>query len=272
MKHSHHKVIRHNTFDDSLTQYGDGVFETMLGIGDTIHHWHYHWQRLQSSCRRLAITLPEHDTLYQQLQAALAEHKTAFSVVKMIVSRGAGLRGYRSHRQQPCYVQFSVSDFQPNVNRENGLSLRICQTRLASQPLLAGMKHLNRLEYVMARREPTDKQFDEGLLLNYDSRLIEGLISNVFIMNKQHITTPSLDTAGVAGTMRAFLLEHLPNNGYSVAVSSLSLSDIAQAEAVFVSNATHGVQPVRCIQGIDKKFDITAVNAIRQLTEHPGTW
>lgn len=122
----------------------------------------------------------------------------------------------------------------------------------------------------MARREANDSTFDEGLLLDYDNRLIEGLISNVFVMNKKQIFTPPVDTAGVAGTMRAHLLETLPTQGCDVSISTLTLDDVAQSEAVFLTNATNGMMPVKTVQGINKNFDTDAVERIRQLTNHPS--
>lgn len=264
-----HNIITQNHFDDSLTQYGDGVFETMLGVGDTIHHWDYHWQRLKNSCQRLQIAVPERGVLEQQLQSELTKQGNEFSVVKMIVSRGAGLRGYRTHVEQPCHLQFSVSPYQFNSTLYQGLTVRICQTRLSHQPLLAGMKHINRLEYVMARREAEDTAFDEGLLLNYDSLLIEGLISNVFLIKDNHIFTPDLSGSGVAGTMRAYLLDFLPTLGYNVGVKPLNLPHVEQADEIFLSNATAGIMPIAHVDNVGKTFDLTIANKIRRQVAHP---
>ncbi|PID65718.1 MAG: aminodeoxychorismate lyase [Gammaproteobacteria bacterium] len=264
-----HKLITQNQFTDSLTQYGDGVFETMLAVGNDIHHWDYHWQRLEKSCQRLQISVPEYEKLYQQLQITLTEQNNTFSVIKMIIARGDGLRGYRSIENQPCYIQFSISDYHFNPKIYQGLNVRICQTRLSHQPLLAGMKHINRLEYVMARRESEDGQFDEGLLLNYDNLLIEGLTSNVFIIKNQHIFTPILDGSGVCGTMRAYLRDTLPSLGYMIKEKALLLDDIGTADEIFLTNATAGIMPVSRIAGINKTFQQTITNSIRYQVGHP---
>ncbi len=264
-----YSIVNSNSFDDSLTQYGDGIFETMLAIGDGIHHWDYHWWRLESSCRRLHIGVPERERLYRQLQAELAAQGNQYSVVKMIVSRGAGLRGYRSHAEQPCFVQTSVSSHIPTPTLYRGLHIRVCQTRLSHQPLLAGMKHCNRLEYIMARREADDATFDEGLLLDYDNRVIEGIISNVFIMKKNSIATPTLSGSGVSGTMRAYLKDVVPTWGYSFTERDFGLQEIADADALFLTNATAGVMPVSRVQGIDKQFDTALAERVRQKVEHP---
>ncbi|PID63492.1 MAG: aminodeoxychorismate lyase [Gammaproteobacteria bacterium] len=269
-----HQFVEHFAPSDSLPQYGDGVFETMLATGAEIYHWRYHWARLQSSCQRLGIAVPVHDELLAELQKRLQQAGHALAVVKMLVSRGAGLRGYRTHADTPSYIHISVAPYAFNDKLYQGLSLRVCQTRLAKQPLLAGMKHCNRLEYLLARREPADAAFDEGLLLDYDDQLIEGLISNVFVVNGRRVSTPDLAQAGVAGTFRAYLLQHLPTCGYQVAVEDLTLDDVIAAEGVFLTNATHGVMPVKAIDGrpdyqpINKTLN--AAEAIRQLTEHPS--
>ncbi|MBS9781245.1 MAG: aminodeoxychorismate lyase [Gammaproteobacteria bacterium] len=264
-----HKIINQNKFTDSLTQYGDGIFETMLSVGNDIHHWDYHWQRLASSCQRLNISIPDRDTLYRQLQTALVEQNNPLSVVKMIVSRGDGLRGYRSIDNQPCHIQFSIAEYHFNPKMYHGLHLRLCQTRLSHQPLLAGMKHINRLEYIMARRESEDRQFDEGLLLNYDNLLIEGLTSNVFIIKNQHIFTPILDGSGVRGTMRTYLFDTLPQRGYVLSEKHLSLDDIRSADEVFLTNATAGIMPVTSIATIGNHFQQTMTNHIRHQVGHP---
>lgn len=264
-----HLLTEVYSFDDSLTQYGDGVFETMLAVGNFIHHWEYHWQRLESSCQRLQITVPDRELLLQQLHSEIAEYGNEFSVVKMIVSRGAGLRGYRSHKMQPCHVQFRISPYQFTPTLYQGLTVRVCQTRLSSQPLLAGMKHINRLEYIMARREADDAMFDEGLLLDYDNHLIEGIISNIFMIQKQRVVTPTLASSGVAGTMRAYLIDQLPTWGYEVVERSLTLDEVVQADGLFLSNATAGVMPVLRIDGLDKVFDIGISGRIRQQAGHP---
>lgn len=255
---------------DSISQYGDGVFETMLAVGHRIHHFDYHWTRLSNSCQRLQIALPDRETLIAQLSTLLHQHQYDYSVIKMVVSRGKGLRGYRSVDEQPCYVQFMLSPYHFDAERyRDGLSVRICQTRLAHHPLLAGMKHLNALTYVMARREPLDRQFDEGLLLDYDEHLIEGLVSNVFLMRKKTVMTPQLDGAGVSGTMRAYLLEKLPQLGYDVQMTKLNISALETADAVFLSNATNGIVPVKAIDAINRSYNISLVDDIRQQVDHP---
>lgn len=256
-------------FNDSLVQYGDGLFETMLAVDHRIHHWSYHWERLSHSCQRLGISVPERGLLEKHCQTTLSAQQNRYSVVKMIIARGEGLRGYRSLPEQPPQVRLSVSPFQLDRSRYRGLHLRICQTRLASQPLLAGMKHCNRIEYVMARRESMDGHFDEGLLLDYDNHVIEGLISNVFIINGKVIKTPDLHNAGVAGTLRAYLLKKLPQMGYTIILDKLTIDDITRADEVFMTNAVHGVMPVYTVDGVEKFFSMAVAQQIRQQTEHP---
>ncbi len=129
-----------------------------------------------------------------------------------------------------------------------GVRVRQCETRLAEQPRLAGLKHLNRLEQVLARREWSAPEFDEGLMLDTGGRLVEGTFTNLFLVLDGQICTPKLDRCGVAGVMRAWLLDERPGFGdMSVSERDLWPEDLERAQACFMTNSLVGVWPVRSI-------------------------
>ncbi|MPV86820.1 aminodeoxychorismate lyase [Ostreibacterium oceani] len=266
------KVIQTYTHNDSLVQYGDGIFETMLVIDGRVHQRDYHWRRLSSGCQRLGmplLTKADFEAIIQQALTDIPCSDSRYVVIKLILSRGEGMRGYQSIDSQPCYFSYSVSPYAYNSALYQGLNVRICQMKLAQQPVLAGMKHCNRLEYVLARREPADKDYHEGLLFDTTGLLIEGLISNVFLVADRRLLTPDLTQAGVAGTMRAHLLDKCQEKNIDVAVMPIDYQMLARADAVFVTNAVMGVQPVRHIQSIDKVFSVDAVHPFKQMVDHP---
>jgi 4-amino-4-deoxychorismate lyase len=120
-----------------------------------------------------------------------------------------------------------------------------CTTRLAEQPILAGLKHLNRLEQVLARAEWQDLAFAEGLMRDTSGRVIEGVFSNLFIVDSARLMTPSLERCGVAGVMREEVLERARQVGVSTLVCDLSLEQLHRADEVFVCNSLYGIWPVR---------------------------
>ncbi len=128
----------------------------------------------------------------------------------------------------------------------------MCQTRLAVQPMLAGLKHLNRLEQVLARAEWSDAEVAEGLMCDVDGHLIEGVATNLFLVNNERIVTPDLRRCGVAGVMRQVLLEQLPGIELPMEVRDVAVEELDVADECFLTNAVVGVWPVARILDRDR--------------------
>ncbi|MFK3774896.1 aminodeoxychorismate lyase [Pseudomonas sp. NPDC089406] len=230
--------------------YGDGLFETIAVRGGRPSLLALHLERLALGCQRLGleadITLVE-DELHRYA-SQLGE-----GVAKLILTRGDSLRGYAPAAGVPArrILQGSPLPAYPQANAETGIRLFPCQTRLAQQPLLAGLKHLNRLEQVLARAEWQDSACAEGLMRDTDGRLIEGVYSNLFLVRDGVLLTADLSRCGVAGVMRAALLQQAPLLGIGVQVRDLVLEDLQQADEVFVCNSVYGIWPVREFGALD---------------------
>lgn len=224
--------------------YGDGLFESMLVEQGKIALLDLHWQRLQQGCQRLNIPL-DFTLLQAELQAFIASQTASF-VCKLTITRGAGQRGYAY--PNPCLpsriLQATPYTAWPVQHAEQGVSLFACQTRLAQQPLLAGLKHLNRLEQVLARNEWHDPSLPEGLVCDIQGNVIEGVFSNLFCVLDGVLTTPDLSLCGVAGVRRAQILQLADAHFIPVQISNLSLADLAQASEVFLCNSLYGIWPV----------------------------
>lgn len=224
--------------------YGDGLFETIKVRNGRAILLERHLQRLQLGCQRLAIPL-DLPLLHQELDAYLQQLDVG--VCKLILTRGVGQRGYAL--PEPCIPQRILQSASlpqwPVAHRESGIELYSCQLRLAEQPILAGLKHLNRLEQVLARAEWSDPAFAEGLLLDQQLRVVDGVFSNIFIVKNQQLITADLSRCGVAGVMRAELLARADAAGIAVAVTDISLEQLLQADEVFTCNSLYGIWPVR---------------------------
>ena len=110
--------------------------------------------------------------------------------------------------------------------------------------LLAGLKHLNRLEQVLARAEWQDTAYAEGLLCDTSGRVIEGVFSNLFLIKDGELITPDLSRCGVAGVMRAEILQQAQSLGISQTVRDVSYAELVAADEVFVCNSLYGIWPV----------------------------
>lgn len=233
--------------DDRGLQYGDGVFETMAVHAGRVRLLELHLQRLTESCRRLKIPPVPIEMLRQELSNAAAGEQQA--ILKLIVTRGSGGRGYRPPpAPQPNRI-LTLHPWPAYQARwwQEGIRMRSCATVLSRNPALAGLKHLNRLEQILARAEwaGTD-DIQEGLMTDADRVVIEGTMSNVFVrLADGGLVTPALDECGVDGVMRRYVLERAAGAGLSIRTGKFTLEDLANASEMFVCNSVIGVWPVR---------------------------
>jgi 4-amino-4-deoxychorismate lyase len=168
--------------------------------------------------------------------------------LKIIVTRGSGGRGYKQPDPiQPTRV-LSLHPFPEYPPRywTDGISARVCQTRLGANPALAGIKHLNRLEQIIARAEWQDNQIQEGLMLCADGFVIEGTMSNVFLIKDRKLYTPDLSQAGIAGIIRGLVLSC--GHGINTTVTRITIDDLLNADELFVCNSVIGIWPVRLME------------------------
>lgn len=216
--------------------YGDGLFETMRAHAGNVPWWDAHWTRLQHGARRLSLSLPDRGQVLRASTELLAGED---AVLKLIVTRGQGGRGYAP---PPDAVPNWILSRHPLPEvPTGGLVLRWCDTRLATQPLLAGIKHCNRLEQVLARTEwcnaaALDRDADEGLMRSVDGDVVCATSANLFVLREGRWCTPAIERCGVAGICRQWLLDEV-----DVHVTALEVADIERADAVFLCNAVRGI-------------------------------
>ncbi|MFZ5502608.1 MAG: aminodeoxychorismate lyase [Pseudomonadota bacterium] len=225
--------------------YGDGVFRTLLVRAGQARNWPLHYQKLQHDCRRLNIACPEIGLLARELDTLLSSHTDG--VFKLIVTRGEGQRGYAP---PPACVASHLWDISPRPVYppewlSSGIKVRICDLRLCHQPRLAGIKHLNRLENVLAAAEWCDAQIAEGLLLDNLGNVIGGTRSNVFIYSQGHLITPDLSRCGVDGVQRQRLIAWAEQQRVALQVRAIHLDELLQADEVFLTNSVIGLWSVR---------------------------
>lgn len=234
--------------DDRGLLYGDGLFETIAVHDGVPQLWAQHMARLHRDCVRLGIAPPAEELLLDEARSLCAASEQA--VLKIIITRGSGGRGYRPAPQSVPRRILSLHPWPvyPAFCWQQGIAVRLCDTRLGRNPRLAGIKHLNRLEQVLARSEWDDADITEGLMLDTEDRLIEGTMSNVFLIRDGELRTPALEYCGVAGVMRGHVVALAVELGIPCAVMPLELADVAQADELFVCNSLIGIWPVRRFQ------------------------
>lgn len=232
---------------DRGLHYGDGVFETIAIRDGVAPLRERHWQRLQDGCRRLGIPAPRGEVLGEELGRLAGG--AARAVVKVIVTRGSGGRGY-SPPQDVRPTRILLRYGWPQIaatHWSDGIAVRFCDTTLGRNPQLAGIKHLNRIEQVLARREWQDPAIAEGLMCDEQGRVIEATACNVFMLTQGALLTPDLSACGVAGVMRALVLELAAQAGLETRIEALGREQLLAADSVFLTNSLVGIWPVRRI-------------------------
>lgn len=235
--------------------YGDGLFETMR-----VHHGRVPWLdahlgRLLRDANRLRLPVPPDGWLREQIRT-LAADAPAHAVLKLMLSRGSGGRGYAPPRDAKPTLVLALHPLPPPLPKL--LAVRWCRTRAGIQPALAGMKHLNRLEQVLARAEWTTSAIDEGLMLDTADEVVGATSANVFALVFGLWITPPVNMHGVAGTMRSWVLANA-----SAREAPLTRPMVEAADAVFLCNAVRGILPVGSLG--DRRWAVhPALDAIRR--------
>lgn len=248
--------------------YGDGLFETIALVEGEPLLWSLHMERLSAGCSALKIPFPGRDLLHADIQMLADKEKC---VVKIIVTRGVGGRGYAcasdivSNRiviqsKWPVYSDsFDIS----------GIKARICDIRLSEQPKLAGLKHLNRLEQVLARAEWEDPEIAEGLMLDANENLIEGIMSNLFVVMRGALYTPDLNNCGVRGVQRQHVINLATHIGIPVHETELHVSQLKDFSEMFLTNSLIGIWPVITVES--NQYEVGPVTqTIQKSLVHPA--
>jgi 4-amino-4-deoxychorismate lyase len=240
--------------------YGDGLFESIRLVDAVAPLWPRHMRRLVESCARLRMPAPDTAQLWSEVVEVT--RGMPHSVVRVTVTRGIGERGYTlpaSPRPMRVVAAFAPPRVADSAYTQ-GIRMRVCDIRLAEQPLLAGMKHLNRLEQVLARAEWSDPEIAEGVLCDSHGRVISATMANLFAVVGGVLVTPALDRCGVAGIARAEVLATYPQTQ----IGELTLDALLGASEVFLSSSVRGILPVRSLG----RRDYEVGEMTRQLQQH----
>lgn len=254
----------HPDLADRGFQYGDGLFETLLLQQGHIKYWPQHYSRLSSGCERLKISCPPVQWFERNLQPYFQLNQDL--ILKIIVTRGSRGRGLQMPESQTPniyllhYKYNNTSIFQP-------IRAYISEITLPKSNILAGIKHLNRLHYVLATEELKQRSlYDEALLCDDSASVVESIVSNLFIVKNNIVSTPDLSFCGVDGIMRQQVIKKLEQWDNSVKIESCSRQAILSADECFLTNSVQGIRAL--IQVEDKHFPLGPITQSLQQEFH----
>jgi 4-amino-4-deoxychorismate lyase len=229
---------------DRGLNYGDGLFETMLLKQGRVRLLDAHLARLTLGCRRLGIECPDLAVLRADIDRVCGGDDSG--IVKLVVTRGVGGRGYRPSTD--IAVTRIVALHEPVAQTNNTIRVRWCDMRLSRNPALAGIKHLNRLEQVLAQREWNDSKIEEGLMLDSEGELVCATAANVFIVRGSELVTADLRYCGIRGVLRDEVLRLATKLKIPVHEEPLWPEDLETASEVFVTNSVRGIRSVIALE------------------------
>ena len=240
-----------SALDRGLTL-GDGLFTTLHLKKQTPVLWSYHTQRIANGCEKLKLPLPDFDSLYEQcceLAAAVADDNVCG---KIIVTRGCGGRGYSPLGCDQSTTIVSAHAYPAHYHdwQSTGVALGVADQRLGWQPMLAGLKTLNRLEQVLLKEELDTRGLAEAVVLDWQGNVVEVVTANLFWRKGEQIFTPDLQRAGVCGVMRAFAMQQLSNWQMAAQLVTSGLNSLLNADEVWITNALMGIVPVTGINDV----------------------
>ncbi|MBL7003483.1 MAG: aminodeoxychorismate lyase [Gammaproteobacteria bacterium] len=246
--------------EDRALHYGDGLFETMLMQSGKIKYWPLHLQRLLAGCQQLKINPPSSDELNKDLSKLANQLGKKDFIVKLIVSRGIGGRGLKVPQSLIATRLFLAYSYQDDPLKP-AKQLKVCQTRLLENSTLGGIKHLNRLPYLLASEEL--EGFDEGIMLNSQSEVVECITHNIFGVKDGQLFTPMITNCGVKGIMRQQVIERAKRQNMKLSESAFNIKRWKEMDECFITNAVIGLQSVSRID--DHLFEQNHV--IQQLNQ-----
>ena len=249
-----HSYLINGSFDHAISPfdrgfaYGDGVFRTLVMRNGVPESWPQHYQKLVADCAAINIVCPSAELLMSDLQQLFLPDEVA--VAKIIITRGEGNRGYTPPpiTAPMRVVTKSAMPEYPEERFSDGVNLHVCETRLALQPKLAGIKHLNRLENVLARMEWNDQNIADGILLDTNDNVIECTAANIFARFGDTLITPSLAQCGVAGITRQRIIELAHTLSLKTSVETFNLEKLFAADEVIICNSIYDAWQVKSIQ------------------------
>jgi len=249
-------AVDYLNINDRIIHYGDGLFETILCSNNKLFYWKQHYQRLQLSSIKLKISCPDEQLLLNDINALIAGNKNSASdscVIKIIVSRGAGERGYKISKAMNANRLVLLSAIEADYSsllssRLLKGELYLCEQQVSINESLAGLKHLNRLENVLARNEwnnaVADKTIVDGLMINANQHVIEGTMSNLFAVKDNQLLTPDLTQSGVKGIMRDEIINIANKMDIKVSIVNMSIDELLVMDELFITNSLIGMKSI----------------------------
>lgn len=240
--------------NDRGLAYGDGLFETIALRDGRLLSWEAHIERLRHGCVVLGLPPPAAAQLFDEATEVAGGYRRG--IVKIILTRGAGGRGYRPPSTVRTRRIVAWHDWPADLDAHDAQAVPtwLCHQRLGFNPQLAGIKHLNRLEQVLASAEWPAPQYFEGLMQDFDGLLVAGTRSNIFVLRDGELLSPDLTRCGIAGIVRQAVIDAAPRHNLKSLITSIAMTSLTASDELLICNSVFGLRVVARIDDADKSL------------------
>lgn len=248
---------RHIDIENRGLAYGDGIFTTAKIIDGKIQYLSLHIKRLRLGCEKLALAVPNKVELTEQLSQLAKPYNLA--VLKVIITASSGGRGYARSTDLNSDIIIMVHDYPTHYEELaiEGVTLGNSKQQIGINPMLGGLKHLNRLEQVLLRQELVKTKEDDLVVTNINNEVIEATSANLFFWLNGKLCTSDVTNSGVNGIMRQTVLQNYPDT----LIKRITLTELASSSAMFICNCVMGIMPVKNYNG--QSLSITLSQGVR---------
>ncbi len=244
-----------SVFDRGLA-YGDGLFETMVWHKSgskknnfLVEFWDRHINRLKTGCKKIRLSMPSNNLLDKYRKKILNKsYRSGLTqgILKIIITRGEGSRGYKFNMDMKPTIIFLSFPLNNDLRDKysNGVDVRFCKTEISNNKNTFGIKHLNRLDSVLARSEWDSNYFD-GVFVDSKGNLLEGTMTNIFFTKNSTLFTPNLVNSGIHGVMREVIIEKAKFFFQDFKECEINKSKLANFDGMFLTNSVIKILPVK---------------------------
>ena len=241
-------------------RFGDGVFETMKFKKGKIIFLDEHLSRLWQGLKRFQFDLPKlftPDYLESQILALIQKNKHSAARIRLTIFRGNGGL-YDPENLHPNFIieSWNLPETNGDLN-ENGLQCILFKDALKSIDAFSNLKHNNYLPYLMGALQAKKMKCNDAIIFNANLNICDSTIANVFLIKDNIIYTPSLFEGCIAGIMREFIINELKKNNFNVVEQTITETDLANADEVFLTNSIYNMRWVSAIDNFNYQNKMT---------------
>lgn len=240
---------------DRVVQFGDGCFTTIRIVGHQPALLTYHIYRLQKAIKQLLLPTLDWKNLTSDVNQIAQLNKNDLAVIKIIISRGEGGRGYSISSFKKASVIILLYDY-PSIylnKRKTGINLILSTVPVNNNRYLAGIKHLNRLEQILIKQQIELLNVDEAIVTDTNGILIGCCAANIFLRKGKKIYTPNLNYAGIKGVMRKKVISYLSDTDYELFYIKDNPNILVHIDEVIITNSLMPILSVNCIFNQEKQ-------------------